>query len=252
MVASLTKLMQINAMNIVKPQRTTLPRQLLREDAISVCWELSRGLTGYAKAVERMQQLAGSIRAAEEPERVWLLEHPALYTAGTSAKSSDLLDAKLFPVFKTGRGGEFTYHGPGQRIAYVMLDLAKRSQDVRLFVATLEQWIINTLDQFNVRGERREDRVGVWVVRPDKPPLPDGSPREDKIAAIGIRLRKWVTFHGISLNVNPELENYSGIVPCGVEGHGVTSLVDLGLPVTMEDVDVVLRQEFEKLFGPTT
>ena len=239
-------------MDVLKPDRTALPRKLHREDTSSIVWETSSGITAYLEAVKRMEHLASEIRTGNEAERVWLVEHPALYTAGTSARASDLLDSNLLPVHKTGRGGEYTYHGPGQRVGYVMLDLSKRRQDVRLFVATLEQWIINTLDQFNIRGERREDRVGVWVVRPDKPPLPDGTPREDKIAAIGIRLRKWVTFHGISLNVDPDLENYSGIVPCGVEGHGVTSLVDLGLPVTMEDVDIVLRQEFEKLFGPTT
>ncbi|MEM7069049.1 MAG: lipoyl(octanoyl) transferase LipB [Pseudomonadota bacterium] len=216
----------------------------------TVEWTTAGGLTEYAAAVDAMEARVADIRSGIKPEKVWLVEHPALYTAGTSAQEKDLLNAAQFPVHKSGRGGEYTYHGPGQRVAYVMLNLAERKPDVRQFVASLEQWVINTLDQFNVKGERREDRVGVWVTRPDKPPLPDGTPREDKIAAIGIRIRKWVTFHGISINVEPELNHYSGIVPCGIEGHGVTSLVDLGLPVTMEDVDLVLRQEFEKLFGP--
>ncbi|MDB5545843.1 MAG: lipoate-protein ligase, partial [Hyphomicrobiales bacterium] len=181
-------------------------------------------------------------------ELVWLLEHPPLYTAGVSSKPGDLLDATRFPVFETGRGGQFTYHGPGQRVAYVMLDLKRRTPDVRAFVAALEDWITATLAAFNVRGERREDRVGVWVARPDK-----GAGAEDKIAAIGIRLRRWVTFHGISLNVEPELDHFGGIVPCGISvaRYGVTSLVDLGLPITMPEVDSALRAAFEEIFGPT-
>ena len=173
-----------------------------------------------------------AIAAGTAPERVWLVEHPPIYTAGTSANEADLVDRSRFPVYRTGRGGQYTYHGPGQRVAYVMLDLKRRSGDVRAFVAALEQWIISTLAQFNVTGERREDRVGVWVRRPEK-----GVTAEDKIAAIGIRVRRWVTFHGISINVEPQLEHFSGIVPCGVSGHGVTSLVDLGLPVTMADLE---------------
>lgn len=223
---------------------------MLPQSPSSIHWEVADQLVEYNDAVTRMESLAGQIYKGEEPERVWLIEHPPLYTAGTSSSDNHLLDDTL-PVFKTGRGGEHTYHGPGQRVCYVMLNLAERRQDIRLYVSTLEQWIINTLDQFNIKGERREDRVGVWVMRPDKPPLPDGTPREDKIAAIGIRIRKWVAFHGISLNVEPELNHYNGIVACGVKGHGVTSLVDLGLHVTMEDVDLVLKQEFEKLFGAT-
>jgi len=231
------------------PERQTLQISTMQsKSAGSVTWEVSDGLTQYETAVKRMESIAGAIARGEGQERVWLVEHPPLYTAGTSASDAHLLDNTL-PVFKTGRGGEHTYHGPGQRVCYVMLNLNDRVQDLRLYVATLEQWIINTLNQFNVRGERREDRVGVWVRRPDKPLLPDGSPREDKIAAIGIRVRKWVTFHGISLNVEPELSHYGGIIPCGVQGHGVTSLVDLGLPVTMEDVDIALQQEFTKIFG---
>jgi lipoyl(octanoyl) transferase len=213
-------------------------------------WRVEPGLTDYEQAVAVMEQRAAAIRDGSAGELVWLVEHPPLYTAGTSAQPSDLLDPGRFPVFTTGRGGEYTYHGPGQRVAYVMLDLKRRSEDVRAFVASLEAWIIAALASFNVRGERREDRVGVWVARPDKPPLPGGAPAEDKIAAIGIRLRRWVSFHGIALNVEPELGHFGGIVPCGVTGHGVTSLVDLGLPVTMQDADTALRTAFVEVFGP--
>lgn len=216
----------------------------------AVEWRVSPGLTAYETALTEMEARAEAIRRDGARELVWLIEHPPLYTAGTSARETDLLDASRFPVFKAGRGGEFTYHGPGQRVAYVMLDLKHRREDVRAFVAALEEWIIQTLASFNVRGERRDDRVGVWVVRPERPPLPDGSPAEDKIAAIGIRLRRWVSFHGIAINIEPDLTHYSGIVPCGVTGHGVTSLVDLGIPVTMAEFDVALKQAFEKVFGP--
>lgn len=215
-----------------------------------VSWIVEPGLIHYPMAVGRMERLANDIHVGRAGETVWLVEHPPLYTAGTRAQEEDLLSADQLPVFKTGRGGEYTYHGPGQRVAYVMLDLRRRRQDVRAFVAALESWIIGTLADFNITGERREDRVGVWVGRPHKPPLPDGSPREDKIAAIGIRIRKWVTFHGISINVEPELEHFEGIVPCGVQGHGVTSLADLGLPVTMADADIALKRNFEERFGP--
>lgn len=233
----------------LNPERKTLSTDAMQSrSADPIAWEIAPELVAYGDAVERMEQLANDIALGKETERVWLVEHPPLYTAGTSASDAHLLNDDL-PVFKTGRGGEHTYHGPGQRVCYVMLDLNKRTQDLRLYVATLEQWIINTLDQFNIKGERRENRVGVWVKRPKLPALPDGTPREDKIAAIGIRVRKWVTFHGIAINVEPELSHYAGIIPCGVEGHGITSLVDLGLPVTMEDLDVTLKQEFEKLFG---
>jgi lipoyl(octanoyl) transferase len=213
-------------------------------------WQVEPGLTPYPAALAFMEDRAEKIRNGRAGEMVWLVEHPPLYTAGTSAKAVDLLDAARFPVFDAGRGGEYTYHGPGQRVAYVMLDLKRRREDVRAFVAALEEWIIRALAAFNVRGERREDRVGVWVTRPDRPPLPDGSPAEDKIAAIGIRLRRWVSFHGIAINVEPELSHFSGIVPCGVRGHGVTSLGDLGLPVTMSDLDVALKKAFVELFGP--
>ena len=234
----------------ITPQRDSLEtRQVRATGASPLAWEISDGLTDYEQAIARMETLAAKIHAAEAPEQVWLVEHPPLYTAGTSAKDEDLLNGERFPVIETGRGGEHTYHGPGQRVCYVMLNLAKREPDIRKYVATLEQWIINTLDQFNIKGERREDRVGVWVQRPEKPKLADGSVHEDKIAAIGIRVRRWVTYHGISINVEPDLEHYSGIIPCGIQGHGVTSLVDLGLPTNMNELDVILRQEFEKLFG---
>jgi lipoyl(octanoyl) transferase len=207
-------------------------------------WITSDGLIDYPDAVAMMERRAAAIAAGTEGEAVWLLEHPPLYTAGTSARISDLRDPDRFPVFESKRGGQYTYHGPGQRVVYVMLDLNRRGRDVRAFVEQLETWVIATLDRFNVKGEIRPGRVGVWVARPEKPPLHDGTPREDKIAAIGIRLRKWVSFHGISINVEPDLEHFNGIVPCGIIGHGVTSLVDLGLPVTMDDLDVALRQTF--------
>jgi lipoyl(octanoyl) transferase len=211
----------------------------------AVEWQVSRAPIPYPEAVAAMESRAAAIAADGAPEMVWLLEHPPLYTSGTSGKTQDLLEAR-FPVFETGRGGQLTYHGPGQRVAYVMLDLKRRQPDVRAYVASLEQWIIRTLAAFNVKGERREDRVGVWVARPDK-----GDGYEDKIAAIGVRLRRWVSFHGISINVEPELDHFSAIVPCGVADprYGVTSLVDLGLPVTMTDLDIALRQAFEEVFG---
>lgn len=213
-------------------------------------WRIEPGLTAYVDALAVMERRAAEIREGTQGELIWLVEHPPLYTAGTSAQPSDLVDPDRFPVFNAGRGGEYTYHGPGQRVVYVMLDLKRRREDVRAFVAALEEWIITALASFNVRGERREDRVGVWVVRPDRLPMPDGSPAEDKIAAIGIRLRRWVSFHGIAINVEPELSHFSGIVPCGVTEHGVTSLVDLGLPVTMADLDIALKSAFETVFGP--
>ncbi len=215
-------------------------------------WRVAPGLTPYDDAVAFMENRAAKIALGKASELVWLVEHPPLYTAGTSAKSADLTDPERFPVHRTGRGGEYTYHGPGQRVAYVMLNLKQRKPDVRAFVAALENWTIQTLASFNIKGERREDRVGVWVQRPEKPNLGDGSAAEDKIAAIGIRLRRWVSFHGISINVEPELDHYSGIVPCGITGYGVTSLVDLGLPVEMADLDQSLKTEFVKIFGPVT
>ena len=216
-----------------------------------VRWRVARELIAYDAAVETMENEAAAIASGEADELVWLLEHPPLYTAGTSADAADLIEPDRFPVFATGRGGEYTYHGPGQRVVYVMLDLKRRRQDVRAYVAALEDVIIRTLDKMNVRGERREDRVGVWVRRPEKPLLPDGSMAEDKIAALGIRLRKWVSFHGLSINVDPDLSHFSGIVPCGIRAYGVTSLVDLGQLVMMADVDIRLREAFEEVFGPT-
>jgi lipoyl(octanoyl) transferase len=210
-------------------------------------WRISEAPVPYPEAVDLMESRVAAIAAGDAPELVWLLEHPPLYTSGTSGNEDDLLEAR-FPLFSTGRGGQVTYHGPGQRVAYVMLDLKRRKPDVRAYVAGLEAWIIRTLDALNVRGERREDRVGVWVRRPDK-----GSGHEDKIAAIGVRLRRWVSFHGISINVEPDLSHFEAIVPCGVVDprYGVTSLADLGHPVAMTDVDIVLRQAFGEVFGPT-
>ena len=216
-----------------------------------VAWDITEGLTGYEDAVARMEQRAAEIAEGRAPELVWLVEHPPLYTAGTSARDEDLTQPDRFPVHISKRGGQYTYHGPGQRVAYVMLDLNRRGRDIRAFVEALEGWVIDTLAEFNLRGEIRQGRVGVWIARPDLPPLPDGTPREDKIAAIGIRLRKWVSFHGISINVEPDLDHFGGIVPCGISGHGVTSLVDLGLPVTMGDLDAALRRSFEARFGAT-
>ncbi len=208
-------------------------------------WAVSDELVPYPEALAEMERRAAAIAAGEAGERVWLVEHPPLYTAGTSAKADDLVAPDRFPVFRAGRGGQYTYHGPGQRIAYVMLDLSDRRRDVRAFVSALEDWLIDTLAAFNVTGERRADRVGVWVRRPER-----GAGREDKIAAIGVRLKRWVSFHGIALNVDPDLEHFSGIVPCGVRAHGVTSLADLGLTATMADVDVALKAAFRARFGP--
>lgn len=210
---------------------------------LPVEWRVEPGLTDYAAAVAAMEARVAAIREGRLPELVWLLEHPPLYTAGTSADPADLLQPERFPVYRSGRGGEFTYHGPGQRVVYVMLDLKRRRPDVRRYVHDLEEWIIRTLAAFSVRGERREGRVGIWVQR-DKA-------REDKIAAIGVRVRRWVTYHGIAINVEPELEHFSGIVPCGIRGKGVTSLIDLGLPVGLPDLDAALRASFPGVFGPT-
>lgn len=212
-------------------------------------WITSHGLTDYRQAEAWMEARATAIAAGQAPECIWLLEHPPLYTAGTSARPEDLTDPDRFDVFATRRGGQYTYHGPGQRVAYTLLDVGKRGRDVRLFVKQLETWVIATLDTFNVRGEIREGRVGVWVARPEKPRMVDGSVAEDKIAAIGIRLRKWVSYHGLSINVEPDLSHFDGIVPCGIADHGVTSLVDLGLPVSVEDVDVALKTTFDQVFA---
>ena len=213
----------------------------IEADCSAVEWRVSKPPVDYRQAVAAMESRVAEISAGHAPELVWLLEHPPVYTAGTSANDMDLLNAERFPVYRTGRGGQFTYHGPGQRVAYVMLDLTRRKADIRAFVAALEDWIIATLADFGVAGERRTGRIGVWVARPDR-----GD--EAKIAAIGIRLRRWVSFHGISLNVAPDLNHYAGIVPCGVRDHGVTSLADLGVSATMGQVDQALQIHFERIF----
>ncbi|WP_370160607.1 lipoyl(octanoyl) transferase LipB [Limimaricola soesokkakensis] len=209
-----------------------------------VDWIVSDGLTPYQDAVAAMEARAKAIAMGEAREAIWLLEHPPLYTAGTSARPADLTDPDRFPVHETKRGGQYTYHGPGQRVVYVMLDVGARGRDVRAFVKALEGWIIGTLAEFNVTGELREGRVGVWVQRPDKPLTATGAEAEDKIAALGIRLHKWVSYHGLAINVEPDLSHFTGIVPCGIAEHGVTSLVDLGLPVTMADLDTALESSF--------
>jgi lipoyl(octanoyl) transferase len=219
-----------------------------RPDGAPSGWAVSGAPVPYLEAVAAMQARVEAIIEGRAGELVWLLEHPPLYTAGVSAKAGDLLDANRFPVFESGRGGQFTYHGPGQRVAYVMLDLRERGRDVRQFVQTLEAWVIDALAAFNVEGELRDGRVGVWVERK----VAGAPPREDKIAALGVKLRRWVSFHGISLNVEPDLSHFAGIVPCGVSEHGVTSLVDLGRPVGMDDADAALKASFERVFGPVT
>ena len=239
-------------------------RPFARQDAQTVDWIVEPGLAPYLETVERMETRVGDIITGNAPEAVWLVEHPALYTAGTSANPRDLLEAR-FPVHQSGRGGQFTYHGPGQRVAYAMLDLNQRGQDVRAYVQALEDWLIATLWDFHIRGEKRCDRVGVWVRRKNTAQgLPNGGiqiarasrangncSRDDKIAALGIRLRKWVSFHGISINVEPDLSHFEGIVPCGITEHGVTSFADLGLTTPMAEVDLSLKQNFERVFGPT-
>jgi lipoyl(octanoyl) transferase len=208
-------------------------------------WIISSGLVEYPDALKAMDERVDSIQKGSAKELVWLLEHPPLYSAGTSAKPEDLLAPNRFPVFKTGRGGQYTYHGPGQRVVYIMLDLNRRQRDIRAFVFSLETWIINTLAKFNIRGERRSDRIGIWVRRTDL----NNSGREDKIGAIGIRIKRWVTLHGISINVSPDLEHFGGIIPCGIGGYGVTSFEDIGQPLEVYDLDVELRTEFDQLFG---
>ncbi len=220
-------------------------RTFLRADRLPVEWRVAPGRVSYLETVTLMETRAAQIASGAAGELIWLVEHPPLYTAGVSAKSADLLDPNRFPVFESGRGGQYTYHGPGQRVVYVMLDLTRRKRDVRAFVCALETWLIAALARFNVEGQFRPGRVGVWVERRS----PAGA-REDKVAAIGIKLRHWVSFHGISLNVEPDLSHYNGIVPCGQTEHGVTSLVDLGLPVTMDEVDAALKATFIEVFGP--
>lgn len=223
------------------------PDRLPVRDAVE--WRISDGRIDYPEALAAMEARVEDILAGRAPELVWLLEHPPLYTAGTSARVEDLLAPDRFPVHQSRRGGEYTYHGPGQRVAYAMLDLNRRGRDLRAFVWRLEEWVIRALAEFNVTAERRAGRVGVWVQRPEKPAGPDGAVAEDKIAAIGVRIRRWVSFHGVAINVDPDLEHFTGIVPCGIRGHGVTSLVDLGLPVTMTDLDLALVRSFASVFG---
>ena len=213
-----------------------------------VQWEISDGEVGYDTALEKMDNHVEKMIGGEASEKIWLLEHPPLYTAGTSADKKDLIEPNLFPVFETKRGGQYTYHGPGQRVVYVMLNLNNRGKDIKKFVENLEAWIIHTLEEFNVVGQSRNGRVGIWVERPDKPKNIDGLFEEEKIAAIGVRLRKWISFHGLSINVDPDLSHFQGIVPCGIKEHGVTSLVDLGLPVSMTDLDIALTKSFSKVF----
>ena len=220
--------------------------QIQTPTATEIEWRIEDGLVAYPDAVALMEQRVADIRAGRAPEMVWLLEHPPLYTAGTSAQDTDLLDPARFPVYRSGRGGQYTYHGPGQRVAYVMLDLRRRGCDVRAFVCNLEAWIIAALDRFNLCGERRPGRIGIWI---DRGRLGGPPGREDKIAAIGVRLRHWISYHGIAINVEPDLSHFEGIVPCGVAEHGVTSLVDLGLPVTLADLDVALQAAFAEVFG---
>jgi len=219
---------------------------LLRADAKPADWIIARAPVPYPLALETMRNHAAAIANGQAHEAIWLVEHPPLYTAGTSARADDLLNPDRFPVFDAGRGGQYTYHGPGQRVAYVMLDLRERGRDIRALVSGLENWVIDTLEAFNIKGEKREGRIGVWVQRPEKGPFV-----EDKIAAIGVRVSRWVSFHGISLNVAPDLDHYSGIVPCGISQHGVTSFEDLGHLVSMEEVDSALKSRFETHFGPT-
>ena len=233
--------------HVLKTARSALPATFpATAGSPPVEWRVSDGLVDYETAVAEMEARAAAIADGAAPELVWLLEHPPLYTAGTSAKAPDLVEPDRLPVFQTGRGGQYTYHGPGQRIGYAMLDLRRRSPDLRAYVAALEAWLIGTLDRFGVTGERREDRVGVWVRRPER-----GRDAEDKIAAIGVRVKRWATLHGVSLNVEPDLSHYAGIIPCGVRDHGVTSLADLGRMVSMAEVDMAMRETFEEIFGAT-
>jgi len=233
---------------IAKDQRISPGGAPQRQVNRVVDWKITPGLTAYPDAVADMEARADAIAQGRAQELIWLVEHPPLYTAGTSAKPADLVDPDRFDVFQSRRGGQYTYHGPGQRVAYVMLDVGARGRDVRVFVNQMENWVIATLAALGVTGERRAGRVGVWVVRHDKPARPDGTPQEDKIAAIGVRLRKWISFHGLSINLAPDLSHYSGIVPCGINEFGVTSLRDLGLSVSMDDLDTALEKSFAEIF----
>jgi lipoyl(octanoyl) transferase len=230
---------------LVKPHKNNQENMFSENNMDGVEWRVSTAPVAYEQAVSEMEQRVADIRVGTASECVWLLEHPPIYPAGTSANPQDLLTPERFPVIKTGRGGQYTYHGPGQRIAYVMLDLSKRGRDVRAFVCALEDWSIDVLSKFGVRGERRKNRIGVWVARPE---ISDG--HEDKIAAMGVRIRRWVTFHGLSINIHPDLEHFSGIVPCGVQNYGVTSLADLGKNTSMDEIDDALQTSFKKHFSP--
>ena len=213
-----------------------------------VQWEITEEKVDYETALAKMDNHVEKMIQGEAGEKIWLLEHPPLYTAGTSADRKDLVEPNRFPVFETRRGGQYTYHGPGQRVVYVMLDLNKRGKDIKKFVTNLESWIILTLSEFNITGQSRVGRVGIWVERPDKPLNKNGAIEEEKIAAIGVRLRKWITLHGLSINIDPDLSHFQGIVPCGIKEHGVTSLVDLGLPISMQDLDNALKKSFSEVF----
>ena len=238
--------MVIETLTLSKETLKTQHANLLRSDEKPIEWLVSDGLTPYPEALDTMKARATDIAAGTAGELIWLVEHPPLYTAGTSAKQQDLLQPDRFPVYDAGRGGQYTYHGPGQRVAYTMLDLKQRGRDIRCLVSGLEQWVINTLAGYNIKGERRDGRIGVWVARPERGP---GS--EDKIAAIGVRVSRWASFHGISLNIAPDLTHYNGIIPCGISDHGVTSFEDLGHIISMEEVDGMLKSCFEDIFGPT-
>jgi len=230
-------------MGLLGASASTTPERRAPDAAGAVEWRISDGLVPYPEALAAMEERVAAIRAEEAPELVWLLEHPPLYTAGTSARGQDLLAPRRFPVFDAGRGGQYTYHGPGQRVAYLMLDLQRRKPDLRRYIRQLEEWVIRALARFDVRGERRPDRIGIWVVKPGG--------QEAKIAAIGVRVRRWVTYHGVAINVDPDLEHFDGIVPCGISGFGVTSLADLGLTATMPELDAALMATFEEVFAPS-
>ena len=235
-------------LKIVKPVKEFQKDIVKEKDYIMVQWEITEDKVDYETALAKMDNHVQKMIQGKADEKIWLLEHPPLYTAGTSANRRDLVDPNRFPVFETKRGGQYTYHGPGQRVVYVMLDLNKREKDVKKFVTNLEAWVTLTLLEFNVIGQSRDGRVGIWVERPDKPLKNDGSIEEEKIAAIGVRLRKWITLHGLSINLDPDLSHFQGIVPCGIKEYGVTSLVDLGLPVSMHDLDYALKKSFSEVF----
>jgi len=231
-------------MGLLGASASTTPEQGAADASVALEWRVAAGLVPYPEALTAMEERVAAIRAGAASELVWLLEHPPLYTAGTSARVQDLLAPQRFPVFEAGRGGQYTYHGPGQRVAYLMLDLQRRKPDLRRYIRQLEEWVIRALARFDVRGERRPDRIGIWVVKPGG--------QEAKIAAIGVRVRRWVSYHGVAINLDPDLEHFGGIVPCGISGFGVTSLADLGLTATMQDLDAALIGSFNEVFGGPT